>query len=48
MLGVTPVAVDNTLNDAFGQRQVNLLFLPTNYARVIFEVEPQAASGPAR
>jgi multidrug efflux pump subunit AcrB len=46
MLGVTPVAVDNTLNDAFGQRQVNLLFLPTNYARVIFEVEPEAASGP--
>lgn len=46
MLGVTPVAVDNTLNDAFGQRQINLLFLPTNYARVIFEVEPQAASDP--
>jgi multidrug efflux pump subunit AcrB len=45
-LGVTPVAVDNTLNDAFGQRQINLLFLPTNYSRVIFEVEPQASTDP--
>jgi hydrophobe/amphiphile efflux-1 (HAE1) family protein len=46
-LGVTPVAVDNTLNDAFGQRQINLLFLPTNYSRVIFEVEPQASTDPS-
>lgn len=46
-LGVTPVAVDNTLNDAFGQRQVNLLYLPSNYSRVIFEVEPQASTDPS-
>jgi hydrophobe/amphiphile efflux-1 (HAE1) family protein len=46
-LGVTSVAVDNTLNDAFGQRQVNLLFLPTNYSRVIFEAEPQASTDPS-
>jgi multidrug efflux pump len=46
-LGVTSVAIDNTLNDAFGQRQINLLFLPTNYSRVIFEVEPQASLDPS-
>ncbi|HEY8334393.1 MAG TPA: efflux RND transporter permease subunit [Tardiphaga sp.] len=46
-LGVTSVAIDNTLNDAFGQRQVNLLFLPTNYSRVIYEVEPQASVDPS-
>jgi hydrophobe/amphiphile efflux-1 (HAE1) family protein len=46
-LGVTSVAIDNILNDAFGQRQVNLLFLPTNFSRVIFEVEPQASVDPS-
>ena len=46
-LGVTSVAIDNILNDAFGQRQVNLLFLPTNYSRVIYEVEPQASVDPS-
>ena len=46
-LGVTSVAIDNTLNDAFGQRQVNLLFLPTNYSRVIYEIEPQASMDPS-
>ncbi len=46
-LGVTPIAVDNTLNDAFGQRQINLLFLPSNYSRVIFEVEPGASTDPS-
>ena len=46
-LGVTPVAIDNTLNDAFGQRQINLLYLPTNYSRVIFEVKPEAATDPS-
>ena len=46
-IGVTPVAIDNTLYDAFGQRQINLMYLPTNYSRVIFEVEPQAAAIPS-
>jgi hydrophobe/amphiphile efflux-1 (HAE1) family protein len=46
-LGVTPVAIDNTLYDAFGQRQVNLLFLPSNFSRVIFEVEPRSATDPS-
>jgi multidrug efflux pump len=46
-LGVTATAIDNTLNDAFGQRQVNLLYLPTNYSRVIFEVDPKSAADPS-
>jgi multidrug efflux pump subunit AcrB len=46
-LGVTPVAIDSTLYDAFGQRQVNLLFLPSNFSRVIFEVDPQSATDPS-
>ncbi len=46
-LGVTSVAVDNTLYDAFGQRQINLLFLPSNFSRVIFEADPQSATDPS-
>jgi multidrug efflux pump len=46
-LGVTALAIDNTLNDAFGQRQINQLYLPSNYSRVIFEVEPKASTDPS-
>ena len=46
-LGVTPLAIDNTLYDAFGQRQVNTLYLPTNYSRVILEVDPAAQTDPS-
>ncbi|MFK5098247.1 efflux RND transporter permease subunit, partial [Klebsiella pneumoniae] len=40
--GVTPLVIDNTLDDAFGQRQIRTLYLPTNYSRVILEVDPAA------
>ncbi len=40
-LGITPQAVDNTLYDAFGQRQVGLIFLPLSYSRVVMEVDPR-------
>ena len=33
-MGVTPLAVDNTLYDAFGQRQIRTIWLPHNYSRV--------------
>jgi multidrug efflux pump subunit AcrB len=46
-LGVTPVAVDSTLYDAFGQRQIKLLFRPANFSWVILEVEPEAATDPS-
>ena len=46
-LGVMPSAIDRTLYDAFGQRQVNTLYLPTNYSRVIMEIDPAAQTDPS-
>ncbi len=40
-LGITPQALDDTLDDAFGQRQVATLYTQTNQYHVILEVEPQ-------
>ncbi|KMO28697.1 efflux RND transporter permease subunit [Methylobacterium aquaticum] len=45
--GVTPLAIDNTLYDAFGQRQIDTIYLPSNYARVVLEVEPAAQGSPS-
>ena len=39
-LGVTPLAIDNTLYDAFGQRQVSTMFTQLNQYRVVLEVLP--------
>jgi len=47
-LGVTPQVVDDTLYDAFGQRQVSTMFTQVNQYRVVLEVKPdyrQTASG---
>jgi multidrug efflux pump len=40
-LGVTPQAVDDTLYDAFGQRQVTTMFTQVNQYRVVLEVKPE-------
>jgi multidrug efflux pump len=40
-LGVTPQAIDNTVYDAFGQRQVSTIFTRLNQYHVVMEVEPQ-------
>jgi multidrug efflux pump subunit AcrB len=45
-VGVTPLAIDNTLYDAFGQRQIRTIYLPTNYSRVILEVDRAAQADP--
>ena len=45
-LGVTPALIDQTLYDAFGQRQVSTLFTPTNQYRVVMEVLPESAAHP--
>ncbi len=45
--GVTPVAIDNTLYDAFGQRWVNLIFLPLNWSQVILEADPSLQADPS-
>jgi multidrug efflux pump len=45
-LGVLPAAVDNTLYDAFGQRQVSTIYTQLNQYRVILEVDPQFQQNP--
>src|SRR5204862_5222945 len=40
-LGILPAAIDNTLYDAFGQRQVSTMFTQLNQYHVILEVHPQ-------
>jgi multidrug efflux pump len=42
-LGISPQAVDSTLYDAFGQRQVSIIFTQLNLYRVILEVKPEMA-----
>jgi len=39
-LGITPTMIDNTLYDAFGQRQVTTLYTQLNQYHVILEVLP--------
>ncbi len=38
-LGVSPIAIDNTLYDAFGQRQVSTMYKQYNQFHVVLEVE---------
>jgi len=45
-LGVLPADVDNTLYDAFGQRQVSTIFTQLNQYRVVLEVDPQFQQDP--
>ncbi|HVY70424.1 MAG TPA: efflux RND transporter permease subunit, partial [Verrucomicrobiae bacterium] len=39
-LGVSPAAIDNTLYDAFGQRQVSTIYKRYNQHHVILELDP--------
>ena len=40
-LGIAPTTVDQTLYDAFGQRQINTMYTQLNQYHVIMEAEPQ-------
>jgi multidrug efflux pump len=40
-LGILPQAIDDTLYDAFGQRQVSTIFTQLNQYHVVLEVDPQ-------
>jgi multidrug efflux pump len=40
-LGLTPQLIDDTLYDAFGQRQVSIIYTPLNQYHVVMEVAPQ-------
>ena len=45
-LNVLPQTIDDTLYDAFGQRQVTIMFTQLNQYRVILEVEPRFQFSP--
>jgi multidrug efflux pump len=46
-LGVTMDAIDQTLYDAFGQRQVATIFSPLTQYRVVLEINPALRNDPA-
>jgi hydrophobe/amphiphile efflux-1 (HAE1) family protein len=45
-LGITPQAIDDTLYDAFGQRQISTIFTQLNQYRVILEAPPALKNNP--
>jgi multidrug efflux pump len=45
-LGVLPAQIDNTLYDAFGQRQVSTIFTQLNQYHVVLEVDPRFQQNP--
>src|SRR3989454_1061539 len=45
-LGIQPQAIDDTLYDAFGQRQVSTIFTQLNQYHVILEVAPRFQENP--
>ena len=45
-LGVSISEIDNTLYDAFGQRQVSTIYNRYNQNKVVMEVDPQFLGGP--
>ncbi len=40
-LGIAPATIDNTLYDAFGQRQINTMYTQVNQYHVVLESQPQ-------
>ncbi len=46
-LGVNPAEIDNTLYDAFGQRQVSTIYSAQNQYHVVMEVAPRYWQDPA-
>ena len=45
-LGINPQTVDDTLYDAFGQRQITTLYTQTNQYHVILEADPKLQTRP--
>jgi len=44
--GITPDKIDNTLYDAFGQRQVSTIYNPLNQYHVVMEIDPRYLETP--
>jgi multidrug efflux pump len=47
-LGIAPTTIDNTLYDAFGQRQINTMYTQVNQYHVLLEVEPYFQQDPEK
>ena len=45
-LGISPLMIDNTLSDAFSQRQVGTTYMPLNQYHVVLEVAPEFRDSP--
>src|SRR6185437_10144793 len=45
-LGITPQIIDDALYDAFGQRQISIMFTQSNQYRVVLEVRPEFRDQP--
>ncbi len=45
-LGILPATIDNTLYDAYGQRQVSTIFTQLNQYHVVLEVDPSFQQNP--
>jgi multidrug efflux pump len=45
-LGITPSAIDQTLYDAYGQRQISTMFTQLNQYHVVLEVDPSFQKSP--
>jgi multidrug efflux pump len=46
-LNITPAQIDNTLYDAFGQRQVSVIYSAINQYHVVMEIDPRYTQLPA-
>ena len=44
--GLTPALADATLNDAFGQRQISVIYNPLNQYQVVMELDPKYSQSP--
>jgi multidrug efflux pump len=44
--GILPAAIDNTLYDAFGQRQISTIYTQLNQYHVVLEVDPEFQQDP--
>jgi len=45
-LGIAPSTIDNTLYDAFGQREINTMYTQVNQYHVVLETDPQFQQHP--
>lgn len=45
-LGITPQMIDDTLYDAYGQRQISIMFTQLNQYRLVLEVKPPFRDAP--